>query len=90
MLADFAQPIAVGQLKAVNLREDGPHTPGPRQAAVEWMIRRDVRGFGVETINTDACQSYGGPVAHPCHTPMHGANKFGLQSGKVPGLAFNV
>jgi kynurenine formamidase len=54
------------------------------------MIRRDVWGFGVETINTDAGQSYGGPVAHPCHTPMHGANKCGLQSGKVPGLAFNV
>ena len=63
----------------VNLREDGAHTPGPSQAAVEWMIRRDVRGFGVETINTDAGQSYGWPVAYPCHTLMHGANKFGLQ-----------
>jgi len=63
----------------VNLREDGAHTPGPSQAAVEWMIRRDVRGFGVETINTDAGQSYGWPVAYPCHTLMHGANKYGLQ-----------
>jgi len=54
------------------------------------MICRDVRGFGVWAISTDAGQSYGGPVAHPCHSPMHRANKFGLQSGKVPGLAFNV
>jgi kynurenine formamidase len=63
----------------VNMREDGAHTPGPAQAAVEWLVQRNVRGFGVETINTDAGQSYAWPVAYPCHTLMHGANKFGLQ-----------
>lgn len=64
----------------VNMRDDGAHTPGPTQEAVEWLIReRDVRGFGVETINTDAGQSYGWPVPYPCHTLMHGANKYGLQ-----------
>jgi len=64
----------------VNMREDGAHTPGPTQAAVEWLIKeRKVRGFGVETINTDAGQSYAWPVAYPCHTLMHGANKLGLQ-----------
>jgi len=63
----------------VNLREDGAHTPGPTQAAVEWLVERDVRGFGVETINTDAGQSYAWSVAYPCHTLMHGANKYGLQ-----------
>lgn len=64
----------------VNMREDGAHTPGPTQAAVEWLVgERDVRGFGVETINTDAGQSYAWPTAYPCHTLMHGANKYGLQ-----------
>lgn len=64
----------------VNLREDGAHTPGPTQEAVEWLIReRDVRGFGVETINTDAGQSHAWPLPYPCHTLMHGANRFGLQ-----------
>lgn len=63
----------------VNLKEDGAHTPGPTQAAVELLISRNVRGFGVETINTDAGQSYAWPVAYPCHTLMHGANKYGLQ-----------
>lgn len=63
----------------VNLREDGAHTPGPTQAAVEFLVSRDVRGFGVETINTDAGQSCAWPVPYPCHTLMHGANKFGLQ-----------
>ncbi len=64
----------------LNLREDGAHTPGPTQAAVEWLIHeRQVHGFGVETINTDAGQSYAWPVPYPCHTLMHGANRFGLQ-----------
>jgi kynurenine formamidase len=64
----------------VNMREDGAHTPGPTQEAVEWLIKeRNVRGFGVETINTDAGQSYAWPLPYPCHTLMHGANKYGLQ-----------
>ncbi|MBP0631119.1 cyclase family protein [Cupriavidus sp. AcVe19-1a] len=64
----------------LGLREDGAHTPGPEQAAVEWLIyERNVHGFGVETINTDAGQSYAWPLPYPCHTLMHGANKYGLQ-----------
>lgn len=64
----------------VNMREDGAHTPGPTQEAVEWLIKeRNVLGFGVETINTDAGQSYAWSVPYPCHTLMHGANKYGLQ-----------
>jgi kynurenine formamidase len=62
------------------MKDDGAHTPGPTQEAVEWLINeRKVLGFGVETINTDAGQSYAWPVAYPCHTLMHGANKYGLQ-----------
>ncbi|MBD1556120.1 cyclase family protein [Vibrio sp. S9_S30] len=64
----------------LNTKEDGTHTPGPTQAAVEWMIhQRDVLGFGVETINTDAGQSFTWSMPLPCHTLMHGANKYGLQ-----------
>lgn len=64
----------------VNMREDGAHTPGPSQEAIEWLIHeRQVLGFGVETINTDAGQSYAWPIPYPCHTLMHGANKLGLQ-----------
>lgn len=66
--------------KFVNMREDGAHTPGPTQETVEWLIReRNVHGFGVETINTDAGQSYKWPLPYPCHTLMHGAGKYGLQ-----------
>jgi len=64
----------------MNMQEDGAHTPGPTQDAVEWLIKeRNVRGFGVETINTDAGQAYGWPLPYPCHTLMHGTNKLGLQ-----------
>ena len=64
----------------LNLREDGAHTPGPTQETVEWLIQqRKVHGFGVETINTDAGQSYSWPVPSPCHTLMHGSNRYGLQ-----------
>ena len=64
----------------VNMREDGPHTPGPSQATVEWLIRqRGILGFGVETINTDAGQSHSWPIPYPCHNLMHGANRYGLQ-----------
>lgn len=58
----------------------GAHTPGPSQACIEWLIReRDIIGFGCETLNTDAGQSFRWPMPYPCHTLMHGANKFGLQ-----------
>lgn len=64
----------------LSLQEDGAHTPGPAQATVEWLIHeRNVLGFGVETINTDAGQSYAWPLPYPCHTLMHGNNRYGLQ-----------
>ncbi|MGE4335795.1 MAG: cyclase family protein, partial [Pigmentiphaga sp.] len=64
----------------VNMREDGPHTPGPDAAAVKFLAEeRKVLGFGVETINTDAGQSFSWEIPYPCHTLMHGANRYGLQ-----------
>lgn len=64
----------------VNMRDNGAHTPGPTQEAVEWLVHeRRVHGFGVETINTDAGQSHGWPLPYPCHTLMHGAGRYGLQ-----------
>ncbi|MBP0625236.1 cyclase family protein [Cupriavidus consociatus] len=64
----------------LNAREDGMHTPGPDQGVVQWMIEeRDVHGFGVEAIGTDAGQSYGWEIPFPCHYLMHGNNRYGLQ-----------
>lgn len=66
--------------KFANLIEGKPHTPGPTQQAVEWLINeRNVRGFGVETINIDAGCSFDWPVPYPCHHFMLGSGRFGLQ-----------
>ncbi|OYU98350.1 MAG: cyclase [Burkholderiales bacterium PBB5] len=75
---DWSQRISE-PARFVNMQDDGPHTPGPTQEAVQWLVDRGVMGFGVETINTDAGQSHSWPVPYPCHTLMHGANHFGLQ-----------
>jgi kynurenine formamidase len=64
----------------LNAREDGAHSPGPSTEAIRLLIERDVEGFGVETVGTDAGQAHGFDVPFPCHTLMHGANKFGLAS----------
>ena len=63
----------------LNLREDGAHTPGPTQEAVQWLIReRDAHGFGWRPstpMPVVPCLA----AAHPRHTLMHGANRYGLQ-----------
>ncbi len=65
----------------LNADENGPHSPGPRLDAVEYLAReRGVLGFGVETVGTDAGQAGMFEPPFPCHTIMHGANKFGLAS----------
>lgn len=64
----------------VNMKEDGAHTPGPDKGVVQWMIdERDVFGFGVESINTDAGQAFLSDPPYPCHYLMHGNNRYGLQ-----------
>jgi len=62
-----------------NMQADGGHSPGPDAAAVKWMIARDVIGFGVETVGTDAGQAFRFEPQYPCHHFMHGAGKYGLQ-----------
>jgi kynurenine formamidase len=65
----------------LNTREDGPHTPGFHPQCVPFLAReRDILGVGVETVGTDAGQAAGFDPMFPCHTIMHGSNKFGLAS----------
>ncbi|MCB2097742.1 MAG: cyclase family protein [Parvularculaceae bacterium] len=63
----------------LNFKEDGAHSPGPNADAVRLMIERDVIGFGVETIGTDAGQAFAFEPQYPAHTLLHGAGKYGLQ-----------
>jgi kynurenine formamidase len=62
-----------------NRREDGAHTPGPDADAIQYILDRDVLGFGVETIGTDAGQAHLLSPMYPAHTLLHGAGKYGLQ-----------
>jgi len=63
----------------INMKEDGPHTPGWAADASEFLARdRDVLGVGVETVGTDAGQAARMQPPFPNHFIMHGSGKFGL------------
>ena len=64
----------------LNVREDGPHSPGFRKDASELLVGRDILGLGVETIGTDAGQAGTFDPPFPNHTTMHGGGRFGLAS----------
>jgi kynurenine formamidase len=65
----------------LNMKEDGPHVPGPNVDAMRFLTQeRDINGWGVEAVGTDAGQAHSFEPAFPAHNLMHGANRFGLAS----------
>ena len=67
-------------MEYLNMKQDGPHSPGPTPEAVRLLVEeRDIRGFGVETVGTDAGQGAHYIPPYPAHFYLHGAGKFGLQ-----------
>jgi kynurenine formamidase len=65
----------------LNVRDDGPHTPGFHQSASLLLAKdRDILGVGVETVGTDAGQAGTFDPPFPNHTLMHGHGRFGLAS----------
>ena len=63
-----------------NLKDDGPHTPGPDAEVMKWLVQeRDVLGFGTETIGTDSGQAAHLDPPYPAHHFLHGAGRYGLQ-----------
>ncbi|MGH9701128.1 MAG: cyclase family protein [Candidatus Acidiferrales bacterium] len=65
----------------LNMKEDGAHVPGPHPELVPFLAReRSVIGWGSEGVGTDAGQAYRFDPPFPCHSIMHGNNKFGLAS----------
>ena len=65
----------------LNVREDGPHSPGFHKSTSELLAHdRGVLGVGVETVGTDAGQAGTFDPPFPNHSTMHGAGKFGLAS----------
>ncbi len=64
----------------LNLREDGAHSPGPSPDAIRFLVeKRDIIGFGTETVGTDAGQAAHLSPPYPAHYILHGAGRYGLQ-----------
>ena len=64
----------------LNMKTDGPHSPGPTPEAIQFLIHeRGIRGFGTETVGTDAGQGAHYTPPYPAHYFLHGAGKYGLQ-----------
>ena len=64
----------------LNMRDDGAHSPGPTPDGIRMLIEdRDIRGFGTETVGTDAGQGMHYTPPYPAHFYLHGAGKYGLQ-----------
>ena len=49
-------------------------------ACASWSSERDIRGWGVEAVGTDAGQAFAFEPPFPAHNLLHGAGKFGLAS----------
>jgi kynurenine formamidase len=70
-----------GREAFLNVREDGPHSPGFHPDCARFLANeRDILGVGVETVGTDAGQAGGFDPPFPTHTFMHGSSRFGLTS----------
>jgi kynurenine formamidase len=67
--------------KFLNVKADGPHSPGFHKTASELLAKdRQVLGVGVETVGTDAGQAGTFDPPFPNHATMHGNGRFGLAS----------
>jgi kynurenine formamidase len=65
----------------INAKEDGTHVPGPHADLIPFLVNeRNVLGWGSEGVGTDSGQAFQFDPPFPCHSMMHGANRFGLAS----------
>ncbi len=64
----------------LNVKEGGPHSPGPSVEAVKALVARQVIGYGSETVGTDAGAAGGFDPPFPAHNMFHGSGRFGLAS----------
>ena len=64
----------------LNADANGPHSPGPTAEAIEYLISKNIIGWGSETVGTDAGSAGGMTPPFPAHNLMHKANRYGLAS----------
>ena len=64
----------------LNADETGPHSPGPTVDCLEYLLSKDIVGWGSQCIGTDAGQAGGMDPPFPAHNLLHKNNCFGLAS----------
>ncbi|MCB4457081.1 cyclase family protein [Leisingera sp. McT4-56] len=64
----------------LNADETGPHSPGPTPDAVEYLLSKNIAGWGSQCIGTDAGQAGAMEPPYPAHNRLHRDNCFGLAS----------
>jgi hypothetical protein len=57
------------------MAEDGRIRPGPTPDAIKALLARGIRGFGTETVGTDAGQGMHYDPPYPAHYFLHGAGQ---------------
>jgi kynurenine formamidase len=63
----------------LNADQAGSHTPGVAADCARWLAEEaPIRGFGVETVGTDAGRAMELDPPFPCHELLLGAGKCGL------------
>lgn len=64
----------------LNADETGPHTPGPSADCIQYLMAKNVLGWGTECVGTDAGAAGGFEIPYPAHTLLHQNNRYGLAS----------
>ncbi len=64
----------------LNADENGPHSPGPTAAAIQYLIDKGIVGWGSQCVGTDAGQAGRMDPPFPAHNLLHKHNRFGLAS----------
>ncbi len=72
--------FADDEAKFLNADETGPHTPGPTAEVIEYLIGKNIVGWGTQCIGTDAGSAGGMEPPFPAHNLLHKHNRFGLAS----------
>jgi kynurenine formamidase len=64
----------------LNANETGPHTPGPTAEVIEYLLSKEIVGWGTQCIGTDAGQAGNMNPPYPAHNLLHKNNRYGLAS----------
>ncbi len=64
----------------LNVTDNMPHSPGPSVDCVEYLIGKDIVGWGTECVGTDAGIAGTFDPPYPAHNLLHKNNRYGLAS----------